>query len=235
MSYNVSVKDYEGPIDLLLFFIKRDKLNIYDIPISKITKDFLEYIEIMEVFNIDIGGEFISMASLLMKIKSKMLLPDSGINEDDIEDPRQPLIDYILEYKKYKKLSYTLNNYYENHFKCFAKGIEFQYENESNLQVELIDQTIYNLSIIYSDLINESSENKSYIVYYDKVNVDDQISYLNNQILSLKKINFTKIIPILKSKLHIVVTFLAILEMLRTNQITAKQDDTFGDLILEKQ
>ena len=92
MDYQVKIDKFEGPMDLLLFFIQRDKLNIYDIPISHIAKEFLDYIKMMESMNIDLGGEFVYMASLLMKIKAKMLLPLSDEDEEQIEDPRTPLV-----------------------------------------------------------------------------------------------------------------------------------------------
>ena len=108
MQYDIKIENFEGPIDLLLFFIKRDKLNIYDIPISHIMKEFFDYLKMMEDMNIDIGSDFIYMGSLLMKVKSKMLLPQSN-NDEDIEDPRTLLVERILEYKKYKLIYLGIN------------------------------------------------------------------------------------------------------------------------------
>ena len=115
MDYQVKIDNFEGPMDLLLFFIQRDKLNIYDIPISHITKEFLDYMKMMDIMNIDLGGEFVYMATLLMKIKAKMLLPVSDDDEEQIEDPRTPLVQRLLEYQQYKKVSEDLREQYESH------------------------------------------------------------------------------------------------------------------------
>ena len=108
MDYQVKVDNFEGPMDLLLFFIQRDKLNIYDIPIAHITKEFLDYMKMMDMMNIDLGGEFVYMATLLMKIKAKMLLPVPDDDEEQIEDPRTSLVQRLLEYQQYKKVSEDL-------------------------------------------------------------------------------------------------------------------------------
>ena len=108
IDYQVRVENFEGPMDLLLFFIQRDRLNIYDIPISEITNEFLDYVKMMENMNIELGGEFVYMASMLMKIKVKMLLPRTDNNEEEIEDPRLPLVERLLEYKRFKEISQEL-------------------------------------------------------------------------------------------------------------------------------
>ena len=117
MSYKINIDDFEGPLDLLLFFIQRDKLNIYDIPISKITNDFLNYLNDINDKNIEIGADFIYMASLLMKIKSKMLLPQEINEEEEIIDPRQDLVLKLIEYKKFKEISGKISEMGENYFK----------------------------------------------------------------------------------------------------------------------
>ena len=106
MDYQVKVNNFEGPMDLLLFFIQRDKLNIYDIPIAHIAKEFLDYMKMMNIMNINTGGEFVYMATLLMKIKAKMLLPVSDEDEEAIEDPRTSLVQRLMEYHQYKKMTY---------------------------------------------------------------------------------------------------------------------------------
>ena len=122
MDYQVKVENFEGPMDLLLFFIQRDKLNIYDIPIAHITREFLDYMKLMDMMNIDLGGEFVYMASLLMKIKAKMLLPVSDEDVEQIEDPRTPLIQRLLEYQQYKKVGEQLQEIYTDHAVHFPLG-----------------------------------------------------------------------------------------------------------------
>ena len=132
MSYKVNINDFEGPLDLLLFFIRRDKLNIYDISISKITNDFLEYISILNKMNIEVGGEFIHMASLLMKIKSKMLLPKDELDIEDDIDPRKDLILKLIEYKKFKQISEKLSNISEDYSNRYKTEIKKEYKKFDN-------------------------------------------------------------------------------------------------------
>ena len=150
MDYQVKVDNFEGPMDLLLFFIQRDKLNIYDIPIAHITKEFLDYMKMMDMMNIDLGGEFVYMASLLMKIKARMLLPVSDEDEEQIEDPRTPLVQRLLEYQQYKKMSEELQEKFTNHSVYYPRGQEMEY-NKQNMQLHepLHNITLFTLSSIF--------------------------------------------------------------------------------------
>ena len=143
MSYKININDFEGPLDLLLFFIQRDKLNIYDIPISKITNDFLKYLNKIKDKNIEIGAEFIYMASLLMKIKSKMLLPQDSIDDEEIIDPRQDLVLKLIEYKKFKQISGRIskigNNYFEKHKTLINESFQSSLNIEDNIAIGNLD------------------------------------------------------------------------------------------------
>ncbi len=128
--YRVKLQNFEGPLDLLLFFIKRDELDIYDIPIAKITKEFLEYTQLMRMLDLEVAGEFIVMASTLMHIKVRMLLSKPG-EEEEVEDPRAELVRRLLEYKRYKELAFSFsqmeaeqsNYFYREYFKDDAKDL----------------------------------------------------------------------------------------------------------------
>ena len=233
MEYKVKVENFEGPIDLLLFFIQRDKLNIYDIPIAHITKNFLDYIKMMDTLNIDLGGEFIYMASLLMKIKSTMLLPLSKEDEENIEDPRAYLVERLLEYKQFKKVSEELHHQYTFHAMHYPKGTEMLFNEKKDQIYEFLPNiTLFNLTSVFQDLINRMQDVKSYEMQEEPVHLDDQITFLKKEISAVKRLYFKNLIPILKTKVHLVVTFLAILEMLRNNEISIEQDSSFGELII---
>ena len=121
--FKVQLEQFEGPLDLLLYFIKRDELDIYDIPISKITADYMETLQVVKEVNISLAGEFIHMAATLMRIKSKMLLPLSSQNDDDdIEDPRLPLVRQLLEYQRYRDAAQSLNSLAEIRSHYFTRG-----------------------------------------------------------------------------------------------------------------
>ena len=233
MDYQVKIENYAGPMDLLLFFIQRDKLNIYDIPIAHITKEFLDYMKLMDMMNIDLGGEFVYMASLLMKIKAKMLLPVSDEDVEQIEDPRTPLVQRLLEYQQYKKVGEQLQEIYSDHAVHFPIGQEMTYDANSEKNINPVQNvTLFTLSSIFQELINRLPDVNPYELHEDPIHLDEQIAFLIREINSTKRLSFTILIPILKTRLRIVVTFMAILEMLRTNQITIEQNEPFGELIL---
>ena len=233
MDYQVKVENFEGPIDLLLFFIQRDKLNIYDIPIAHITKEFLDYMKLMDMMNIDLGGEFIYMASLLMKIKAKMLLPVSDEDVEQIEDPRTPLVQRLLEYQQYKKVGEQLQEIYSDHAVHFPIGQEMTYDASSEKNINPVQNvTLFTLSSIFQELINRLPDVNPYELHEESIHLDEQIAFLIGEINSTKRLSFTILIPILKTRLRIVVTFMAILELLRTNQISIEQNEPFGELIL---
>ena len=233
MDYQVKVDNFEGPMDLLLFFIQRDKLNIYDIPIAHITKEFLDYMKMMDMMNIDLGGEFVYMATLLMKIKAKMLLPVSDDDEEQIEDPRTPLVQRLLEYQQYKKVSEDLQDQYESHSVHYPRGQEMEYDKQNGqLHEPLHNITLFTLSSIFQELINRLPDVNPYELHEEPIHLDEQIAFLIEEIDAVKRLNFKNLIPVLKTRLRIVVTFMAILEMLRTNQVIVEQDGPFGEIIL---
>ena len=233
MDYQVKVDNFEGPMDLLLFFIQRDKLNIYDIPIAHITKEFLDYMKMMDMMNIDLGGEFVYMATLLMKIKAKMLLPVSDDDEEQIEDPRTPLVQRLLEYQQYKKVSEDLQEQFESHSVHYPRGQEMEYDKQNGQLYESQHNiTLFTLSSIFQELINRLPDVNPYELHEEPIHLDEQIAFLIEEIDAVKRLNFKNLIPVLKTRLRIVVTFMAILEMLRTNQVIVEQDGPFGEIIL---
>ena len=232
MNYQVKVENFEGPMDLLVFFIQRDKLNIYDIPIAHITKEFLDYMKMMDLINIDLGGEFVYMASLLMKIKAKMLLPVSE-EEDQIEDPRTPLVQRLLEYQQFKKMSEELQVKYTEHAVHYPRGQEMAYDkNTEQITNPVKNITLFTLSTIFQDLIHRLPDVNPYELHKEPIHLDEQIAFIKGEINSAKRLCFTTLFPFLKTRLRIVVTFMAILELLRTNQVSIEQDEPFGEIIL---
>ena len=233
MSYKVNVNDFEGPLDLLLFFIRRDKLNIYDIPISKITNDFLDHISTLNQMNIEVGGEFIYMASLLMKIKSKMLLPKNELESEEDIDPRQDLVLKLIEYKKFKEISKKLFNIKENYSNRYKTKINETYKNIND--TPSFSKGAFNLNHIiktYSTLINKLPDTNPYELDNENFSISDQIKLLKNKISNKKKISFKEIIKLAKSKMHIIYLFIAILEMIKSGNIKVEQKQSFSDIYI---
>ena len=165
MSYEIKIPLFKGPFDLLLFFIERDEIDIIDIPISQITKDFLEYISSLKKMNIEVASEFIVVAATLMRIKSKMLLPRLSIDEDGNEiDPREELVEHLLEYKKYKSVIDEFSSLEEFRFSKKNRGNLMSEVNKisekASLETELQDLDLYKLLVVFQNAVEKFERKK---------------------------------------------------------------------------
>ena len=233
MAYKINIENFEGPLDLLLFFIQRDKLNIYDIPISKITNDFLDYISYLNKMNIDIGADFIYMASLLMNIKSKMLLPATISDEDEEIDPREDLVLKLIEYKKYKDISNELSKVMNGYNLTHKTTIKYEYEVFDHHQ-ELINQKLdlYDIIRTYADLINNIENVTNYELDFEEISVSDQINFVRDILKNKKEITFSNLIKKFNNKIFLIYTFIAILEMIKSREIKIEQKKMFSDIYI---
>lgn len=231
--YNIKLPNFEGPFDLLLYFIKRDEVNIYDIPIAKITEEFLSYIRLMKLFDLELAGEFILMASTLMYIKTTMLLPRS-VDEDgnEIEDPRTLLVERLLEYYQYKEAAGELeqleeNNRYNYYRSVFEADEQLIQKNSDYKNAELFDL----LNAFQSILKRKDEEVVEHEVQMLKVTVEEQIEVLKALIKAQGRLSFVRMMSNMERQV-IVVTFLALLELLRKQKIFIMQNHSFDDIII---
>jgi len=233
MSYKINIDNFEGPLDLLLFFIQRDKLDIYDIPISKITNDFLKYISYLDKMNIDIGADFIYMASLLMNIKSKMLLPNSIFDEDEKNDPREDLVLKLVEYKKYKDISDELSKVMNDYNLTHKTTIKDEYKS-FDVHQELINQKLdlYDIIKTYADLINNIENITNYELDFEEISVSDQINFIRDILKNKNRITFSNLIKKFNNKIFLIYTFIAILEMIKSKEIKIEQKKMFSDIYI---
>jgi len=232
--YKIRLNNFEGPLDLLLFFIKRDELDIYDIPISYITNEFMKYLQLLEQLDLDTVGEFILMASTLMQIKVKMLLPKE-INEKGEEiDPRADLVAALLEYKRYKEMDEELSINESNARKLsFRSNFELDSkENIPELGVLLKNITIYDLMKAFKNAVESVPKKVFHKVELFSVNIEDQINYIQNLLIAKNEINFIELVKGMKHKLRIIVTFIAMLELIKANKIGLKESPNFNDFII---
>ncbi|MBN2602305.1 MAG: segregation/condensation protein A [Candidatus Marinimicrobia bacterium] len=234
MSYNVKLDVFEGPLDLLLFFIKRDEINIYDIPISYITQEYLEYLDIMKSMNLHLAGEFILMASLLMRIKVQMLLPREKVDSEElIEDPRTELIQMLVEYQKYREASAMFKDMEETQNKFYpVKTATDTISWDPGLF--LADVHLVDLGIAFRNLLESMPKTKYYQIETYKININQQAQILRTMFSTKKRIKFSSVAGILKNRIEVVVTFLAILEMVKSEEISVSQKTIFGDIYLTK-
>lgn len=221
--YRVQLKNFEGPLDLLLFFIKRDELNIYEIPISHITHEFLEYIRLMEELDLDVASEFIYMASMLMSIKARMMLPFEGEDEEDIDedDPRYVLVQRLLEYKRYKEMAEKMTILDQETQKKYNRGNPEADEVEKQATGEALkDVTMFDLMGAFRKVLADIKRQHTYHKV-EKVSytVEEQTEYILQTLQEKGRRSFLNICAELKNKSVVVVTFLAVLEMLKEHQI----------------
>ncbi len=242
MSFEVKLPLFEGPFDLLLFFIERDELDIYDIPISKITNDFLDYLHQLEKMNIEVASEFILVAATLMRIKSRMLLPRPVIDEQGNEvDPRDELVKHLLEYKKYKSVIEGFQKMEEVELQKEKRGNiikEIRSLAEStNVEAELQDVDLYKLLTVFEKVLlrHEAEKNKPrhQIVQYPYT-IEGQKSYIVDKVKNKDRVSFTDLLEDHPSRIALIFNFLAILELLALGDLGIQVGEGFNNFWITK-
>ncbi len=230
--YTIKLHDFEGPLDLLLFFIRRDELDIYDIPISRITREFMDYLQYIEELDLEIAGEFIVMAAELMQIKVKMLLPPEP-GEAEEEDPRANLVKRLVEYKRFKEVAAKMSKREDEQFKVFYRGYyeadpaETDVEHAENL---LRDVSLFDLIASFKFAIERMPKKFVHEIARINVTIDEQIDYILDFFSRRSEATFFELIQEMAEKIRVIVTFLALLELIRAKKIIVRQHDPFADL-----
>jgi len=221
--YKVQLKNFEGPLDLLLFFIKRDELNIYDIPIYHITREFLGYLRLMEELDLEVASEFIYMASMLMSVKARMLLPQEPSEDDEIDehDPRYELVQKLLEYKRYKEMAEKLTVYDENTRKKYFRGFHDADEVDKQASGEALkDVTLFDLMSAFRKVLSDIKKQNTYHrVEKVETTIEEQTENIHAILRERGRTSFREICIEAGNRMVIVVAFLAVLEMLKEQQI----------------
>ncbi len=229
--YGVKLPQFEGPLDLLLHLIRKEKIDIYDIPIALITERYLEYIKLMEDLNITVAAEFLEMAATLIYIKSKMLLPvEDTEEEEEFEDPRKELVERLIEHEKFQDLAQELYVINEIEGGSYHKGRMEKILDENE---ELVNVTIFDLIDAYKNILKKLEERKFEIIERDDLTVEMAISNLKEKLEKKNRLSFFSLIR--DGTLKMVVTyFIAILEICRQKIVKLKQTEDYSDIILVK-
>ena len=230
--FNIKLENFEGPLDLLLYFIKRDKIDIYDIPITQITNEYISVIDEAKKLDVSIAGEFLFMASMLLRIKTQMLLPRQVDEESlDIDDPRIDLVAQLIEYKKYKNIANKLKNlHFENKDTFFRSSPKVLYDQSPDLSDFLDEVTLFDISKIFKEAIENAPTQDSFEIYRETVSLQEQKDFILQGLKANKILSLKKLVKKLETKIEIIVTFLALLEMIKQSEIICLQKESFKDI-----
>ena len=226
---------FEGPLDLLLYLIKKNKMDIYDIRISIITDQYVRYLNKMKKLNMEIATEFLVMASTLMYIKSKMLLPIEKVSEDeiDVEDPKKQLIEKLAKYKVYKEVAKKLSGYEDDMKHVYKRDTSKEVENYTQRNY-FFDFSFYEMLKAYKKVMDKQNNQSFHEVIKDDFTVEDKIQYFKKYFKNCESVAMSKIVREIGSKIELVVCFLAILELVRIKVLRVKQNRNFGEIWIYK-
>ena len=244
MAISVKLEAFEGPLDLLLHLIDKNKVDIYDIPIVEITEQYLEYIKQMETEDMNVMSEFLVMAATLLDIKCRMLLPKEVNEEGEEEDPRAELVQKLLEHKMYKYMSLELRDrqvdaerfYYRE--KDLPKEVA-DYRPPLNYKELIGDMTLQKLNDVFKMVIKKQENKIDPIrstygnIEKDEVDMDERFLYVEAYAREHKRFSFRNLLEKQKSKMNIIVTFLVILELMKSGKIIISQENIFDDIMIE--
>jgi segregation and condensation protein A len=231
MSYKIKLELFEGPLDLLLYLVKRDHLNIYDIPIAAVTEQYLSYLELMKCLDLNIAGEFLVMAATLMQIKSKMLLPalESEEQEEEVLDPRDELVKQLLEYERFKEIAQELRQREIKQQDIFKRPKLAEKDLPETSPV-YFEASIFDLITAFSQALEETPKDIFYNVIKDEYTIEDKIHSILHLLLLKNSVKLSELFSQAKTKIEIIVTFLSILELVRLREIKALQCEAFGEI-----
>lgn len=234
--YRVKLDVFEGPLDLLLYLIRKEEVDVYDIPIERITQQYMSYLDLMRMLDLSIAGEFIVMAATLMMIKSRMLLPveeRSSQEDEDEDDPRWDLVRQLVEYKKFKDAALHLQGLeelQENIFIRAGEGVELGAQPDVALQ----DVSIFDLIAAFNDALSKVQKEELREIFAERFTVGEKIDDLLKRLEDVNQLSLTELFRGMRSRHEVVCTFLAVLELMRLKHIGAIQEQPYGPILLTR-
>ncbi|OCL27037.1 hypothetical protein U472_06000 [Orenia metallireducens] len=242
MGYEVKIDAFQGPIDLLMHLLKKNKVEIYDIPIAEVTRQYLDYIANMQKLDLDVASEFLIMAAQLMEIKAQTLLPKEKNDNEEEVDPRQELVEKLLEYKKYKQLALQLQEFEQEQRKSYTRNVApllsgLEFEKSNPLEGVTIDQFISAFHKALKKKTKKSDKKEEEQVdtldklKAEEITIKEQQGYIMQRLVAVgDEISFMDLFSQFSSRLEIVVTFMALLELIKINEVKIKQDNNFDEI-----
>lgn len=244
MDLTVKLQVFEGPLDLLLHLLEKNKVNIYDIPIVEITAQYMEYVAEMKRQDLDVLSEFLVMAATLIDIKSRMLLPKDPDSEEEEEDPRAELVQQLLEYKMYKCMAYELKDRQMDAQRVMFKEPTIPdevlaYEEPVDVEELVSDVTLAKLNAIFQSIMKKQKDKIDPVrsrfgkIEKEEVSLEDKMAELEDYAVSHKHFSFRSLLENQASKVKVIVTFLAILELMKMGKIMISQEHIFDDIKID--
>ncbi len=225
--YTIQLEIFEGPLDLLLHLIRKQEVDIYDIPIAKITDQYLRYVQVMKDLNITVAGEFVAMAATLIHIKSQLLLPsDPNMVEEEEDDPRQQLVQQLLEYERFQKAAHMLYELETVELSVWSRG-ESEFEEEEQ---EAVSATLYDMIHAFHEVVERFKEQIVLEVEHDPVTVEEKIAEIRRLLKVQQEVLFSFFFRHKISRLHLAVTLVALLELARLQEVRLSQKGVFKDI-----
>jgi segregation and condensation protein A len=229
---HVKLPVFEGPLDLLLYLIKKDEIDIYDIPIERITSQYLDYLRLIKMLDLEVAGEYLVVAATLLYIKSRVLLPhDQRPPEDEAEedDPRWELVRQLVEYKKYKDAAFELQQCLSRQEKVHARGGSFKPDLNEDGSLPFDKVGLFDLLSVFQKILARASKDEDLRdIFEDRFTVSDKIQFIQSRLADRQRLVFEELFVEGASRTEIVVTFLAVLELIRLKQIGVAQEGPFG-------
>ncbi|MDE0426979.1 MAG: segregation/condensation protein A [Candidatus Poribacteria bacterium] len=236
--YSIKLEGFEGPLDLLLHLIEKEEMDIYDIQISQITERYLEYINLMEQLDLDVASEFLVMAATLLHIKSQSILPQLTPDAEYTLGDQAELVRQLLEYKRFKEAAQALDVYAERRTLLYSRSPKLHADLDGTREFE-IKATLFDLLSAFKNINDRAAEIDTEEMYEtveeETITVEDKIAFIDRQLINENQLLFEDLFPLSSSKLDRIVTFLAILELIRIGKIVTVQTDHFESIYIVKQ
>lgn len=231
--YSIRLDSFEGPLDLLLYLIQRDEIDIYDIPIASITQTYLEFIEDLDQLDLETAGEFLVMASTLMRIKARLLLPvQRSDEEDDGEDPRDELVRRLLEYKKFKEASQALSEAEQKRREIFSRSLEYPFRDQIPEDPPEFSLSLFDLLGSVKNVLDQIKGDHQHHVYQEIFTVEEQARKLTQLLYDMDGVRLEDVFSDALNKMEVVVTFVAMLELMKQGRVLARQVGNYQEIRL---
>lgn len=232
-SFPVKLDGFEGPLDLLLYLIRNQEIDIYDIPIARITEQYLQYLNMMKLLNLEIAGEYLLMAATLIRIKARLLIPRHRELGGEEDDPREELIIALLEYRKFKEAADEMRHN-ELKERQILRREDFSYLNPEVVETFSVEATLYDLVRAFHEIMQQASSQPRHEVSNFDLTIEDQVEYVLDVMKATERITLTELVARDQRRLYYVVTLLALLELVKLQRIALMQHATFGEIHVQR-